>query len=162
MGSFHGAAFDWAAFDVEGAAPIAVPNPLLAGIETQRGGLSLLIDPTTLDLIDSDDGWFIEVADSRTAVMWQLEATYNAWWGDPSSGSRVRAIMRGDDPASAQDLRAEIERALKPLVDEQLLAELAVALDVDEGNASRPVILIQYRDLATNGLVGLAASPLGG
>lgn len=136
---------------------------LLSGANQRSGaGMSWLIDPYTLDLIDSDDGWFVEVDDSRTIVMWQLEAAFNAWWGDPSSGSRIRQLMRGDDPSTGADVRNEVHRALQPLVDEQMIADLDVQLDVDELAPHRPVILIHYRDQATNGLVGLAASPLGG
>lgn len=161
MGAFDSTVFDWTVFDVEGSGAVAT-NPLLAGIETKRGGLNLLIDPTTLDLIDSDDGWFVEVNDSRTAVMWQLEAAYNGWWGDASSGSRIKALLRGDDPATGQDVRNEVLRALQPLVDEQMITDLDVQLETDELAANRPVIMINYRDQATNGLVGLAASPMGG
>ncbi len=138
-------------------------KPLLDGINQHPGNISFLVDPDSLDLMDTDDGWFVETADSRTIVMWQLEATFNAWWGDPASGSRIKAIMRGDDPATAQDLRNEILRALQPLVEDQFIAELGVALEgYDEGAPHRPVILINYRDLAANMLVGLSATPLGG
>lgn len=162
MAAFASTAFDWTAFDVDAGGVVATPNPLLTGAKTQGSGLSLLIDPATLDLIDSDDGWFVEVTDSRTAVMWQLEAAYNGWWGDPTSGSRIRALMHGDDPATGADVRNEVLRALQPLVEEQMIADLDVVLDVDELAPQRPVILINYRDQATNGLVGLAASPIGG
>lgn len=151
-------------------APPAASSPssssaaaLVDGVkQLPRGSLNFLIDPDTLDLIDSDDGWFVESPDSRTIVMWQLESTFNAWWGDPSSGSRIRALLRGDDPATGEDLRNEVVRALQPLVDEQFITDLEIVLDRDELAPQRPVILINYRDQAANGLVGLAATPLGG
>jgi hypothetical protein len=125
-----------------------------------QGALSLVIDPITRDLIDSDDGWFVESTDSRTAVLWQLEATYLAWWGDPTSGSRLRALMRGDVPAIPQDLQDETLRALQPLVDDGIITDLALKLDTDE--ARRNVLILTYRDRASGRPVDLAYVPFGG
>jgi phage gp46-like protein len=124
------------------------------------GSLSLVIDPITRDLIDSADGWFVESTDSRTMVLFQLESTYQAWWGDPTSGSRIRALLRGDEPATAQDVADETLRALQPLVDDGIISDLTVGTDVDE--AKRTVILLTYRDRTSGRPVDLAYVPFGG
>ena len=125
-----------------------------------RGALGFVFDPITRDLIDSPDGWFVEGTDSRSAVLWQLESKYQAWWGGPFDGSRIAGILGGDDPADAQDLRDEVLRALQALVADGILSELAVALDTDQ--AGRVVAILNYRDLASGRLVDLAYVPFGG
>jgi len=125
-----------------------------------QGLLDLAIDPITRDLIDAPDGGFVETADSRSAVIAQLESEYLAWWGSPFDGSRIREILSGDDPADAQMLSDEVLRALQPLVAEGIISEIDVDLDVDE--AGRVVVLINYRDQASGGLIDLAYVPFGG
>jgi hypothetical protein len=119
--------------------------------------LSLVIDPITRDLIDTPDGWFQEATDSRTEVMWQLESTLNTWWGDASSGSRVRSLISGEDPGDALAVRDEVLRALQPLVVDGIISELVVTNDVDE--SKRVVILINYRDRSSGSLVDLNYVP---
>ncbi len=127
---------------------------------TGPGALELVFDPVTRDLIDAPNGWFVESTDSRSTVLWQLESRYQAWWGSPFDGSRIAAIITGDDPATAQDLRDEVLRAMQALVSAGILSDLAVALDTDE--AGRVVILLNYRDRASGRLVDLAYVPFGG
>lgn len=124
------------------------------------GSLSLVIDPITRDLIDSADGWFVEGTDSRTMVLFQLESTYGAWWGDPTAGSRIRAIISGEDPGGAQELVDETLRALQPLVDDGIISDLFVRSDLDE--AKRTVLLLTYRDRTSGRPVDLAYVPFGG
>lgn len=124
------------------------------------GALSLVIDPITRDLIDSADGWFVEATDSRTMVLFQLESTYAAWWGDPTAGSKIRSVIRGEDPGGAQDVVDETLRALQPLVVDGIISDLTVRTDVDE--AKRAVILITYRDRTSGRPVDLAYVPFGG
>ncbi len=127
---------------------------------TGAGALELVFDPIMRDLIDAPDGWFVEGTDSRSTVLWQLESRYQAWWGSPFDGSRIAAILSGDDPATAQDLRDEVLRAMQALVSAGILSDLAVALDTDE--AGRVVIILNYRDRASGRLVDLAYVPFGG
>jgi hypothetical protein len=119
-----------------------------------------VFDPVTRDLIDSPDGWFVEGTDSRSAVLWQLESHYEAWWGSPFDGSRIAAILRGDDPATPQDLHDEALRAMQALVNEGVISELTVGLDTDQ--AGRVVVILNYRDRASGRLVDLAYVPFGG
>lgn len=136
-------------------APAASPIVNLA-----IGALELVFDPVTRDLIDAPDGWFVEGTDSRSVVLWQLESRYQAWWGSPFDGSRIQDILRGDDPATAQDLRDEVLRAMQALVSAGIISDLAVALDTDD--VGRVVIVLNYRDRASGRLVDLAYVPLGG
>lgn len=134
-------------------------GPTGGGVLAQ-GALNLVIDPITRDLIDTDDGWFLESTDSRTTVLWQLEAAYQAWWGDSTSGSRVHAIIRGEEPATPEDVRDEALRALQELVADGIISDLAVVLDTDE--AGRVALILNYRDRASGNLVDLAYVPFGG
>lgn len=124
------------------------------------GALELVFDPVTRDLIDAPDGWFVEGTDSRSAVLWQLESHFQAWWGSPFDGSRIAAILSGDDPATPQDLRDEALRALQVLVNAGIISDLAVALDTDE--SGHVVVILNYRDRASGRLVDLAYVPFGG
>jgi hypothetical protein len=128
-------------------------------VSSATGALELVFDPLTRDLIDAPDGWFVESTDSRSAVLWQLESHYEAWWGSPFDGSRIVAILRGDDPATAQDLRDEVLRAMQALVTDGLISELTVGLDTDE--AGHVVVILNYRDQASGRLVDLAYVPFG-
>ena len=129
-------------------------------VSSAIGALELVFDPLTRDLIDAPDGWFVEGTESRSTVLWQLESLYQRWWGSPFDGSRIRDILSGDDPATPQDLRDEVLRAMQALVDDGIVSELAVALDQDEGG--RVVVIINYRDRASGRLVDLAYVPFGG
>lgn len=139
--------------------PAPVPPPAVAN-PGATGALEFVFDPITRDLIDSPDGWFVEGTDSRSTVLWQLESRYQAWWGSPFDGSRIAEIISGDDPATPQDLRDEVLRAMQALVDAGIVSDLAVALDTDEGG--RVVIILNYRDRASGRLVDLAYVPFGG
>jgi len=129
-------------------------------VNPATGALDLVFDPVTRDLIDAPDGGFVEGTDSRTAVLWQLESELGAWWGSPPDGSRIRAIVAGDEPATAIDLQDEALRALQALIDEGLISELHVALDTDDGG--RVAIVLAYRDRSSGRLVDLAYVPFGG
>jgi hypothetical protein len=129
-------------------------------VNPATGALDLVFDPKTRDLIDAPDGGFVEGTDSRTAVLWQIECIAAAWWGSPPDGSRVRAIISGDEPATAEDLRDEILRALQALVEEGIISELQVTLDTDENG--HVVIAVNYRDRSSGRLVDLSYVPFGG
>lgn len=151
------------------ASPLAMP---LGGVpsvlaptnprppEDTRTGLSLVIDPITRDLIDADDGWFVESTDSRTAVLFQLESWFAAWWGDPPSGSRNHELLQRDERPTGDELRDEALRALQPMVAEGIISDLAVALDRDDNGGT--VVALNYRDLASGRLVDLTYVPFGG
>lgn len=161
MGGFDAGGFDAGGFDT-GVVAATGPSPIDRGGELANAALDLVIDPLTRDFIDTADGAWLQSADSRTAVLFQLETHYLSWWGDPFAGSRIREILAsGDDiPVGANALRDETLRALQPLVDDGLISDLTVELDKDEN--SRTTVLISYTDRASGRLVDLAYVPFGG
>lgn len=159
--AFENTAFENTAFEVAAAAAAVKVSPVIdRGGELANAALDLVIDPLTRDLIDADDGGFVESADSRTAVLFQLQSIYLAWWGDPFSGSRIREILSGEAPGGAQEVRDEALRALQVLVDEGIISDLGVDTDTDENG--RAVIVLGYTDRASGRRVDLAYVPFGG
>lgn len=124
-----------------------------------QGLLDLAFDPLSRDLVDSDDGAWVETTDSRTAVIFQMESKVNAWWADATQGSRIRQLLEsGDgDPVSVVELVDEVKRCLQDLVDDGIITDLSVSLNTDEAN--RPVILMMYRDRSTGHPVDLQYVP---
>lgn len=126
-----------------------------------RGLLDLAFDPLTRDLVDAPDGALVETTDSRTAVLFQLEAQLDAWWADPTQGSRIALMLssaQGEaEAATITDVVDEVKRCLQPLVDDGILIDLSVALDRDE--AGRPAVIINYRDRSTGTPVDIAYVP---
>lgn len=137
--------------------PGSTGDPVASTRAELEGLLDLAFDPLTRDLVDADDGGLVETTDSRTAVVWQMECRYDAWWGDATQGSRIRQLLRGEIPGDITDLVDEVKRCLQPLVNEGVITDLAVSLDEDE--AKRPVILMLYRDRSTGSLVDIAYVP---
>lgn len=123
------------------------------------GALDLQIDPITRDLIDTDDGVWLESNDSRTGVLFQLESTYAAWWADARSGSRIKAIIRDPGLGGVNEIVDETRRALQLFVDDGVISDLVVASDRDEGG--RVAVLLSYRDRASARPVDLAYVPMG-
>ena len=124
----------------------------------------MFLDPETLDFTDEDDGAWREIDDSRTAVRAILDIRFNEWCGNPSDGSRLRAMLEAQDPPPLpEDLVAEAERALRVLVNESLISSLVVRLDEDPSSPSGRVVLVaSYVDLASGRPVDVVYSPFGG
>lgn len=141
--------------------PGASGLPVNSTTQQLQGLLDLAFDPLTRDCVDAADGSLVETTDSRSAVLFQMQADLNAWWADPTQGSRIRAMLsaeRGDgEPVTVEDLVDEVKRCLQLLVDEGVIVDLVVKLDVDE--AKRPVILMLYRDRSTGTPVDIAYIP---
>ena len=117
-------------------------------------------DPRTRDYVDTEDGAWSEVTDSRTSVLMQLESRLNEWAGDETAGSLIRAKLESGDPVSAGELRDEALRALQVLVGDGTLADLVVTIDEDE--VGRVVIGLVYRDRATARRLEQLIIPFGG
>lgn len=87
--------------------------------------LDFTTDPATLDLVDSDDGWFEEDETASSAVVCQLTHELDEWVGDPTAGQRFKAgIALGDTEDAEQFLVVEAERALGVLEDEGLISNI--------------------------------------
>lgn len=123
--------------------------------------LDFKIDPTTGDLVESEDGWFEEVDSSETAVYMALFHRYNEWWGDPDAGSRLHlAHDQGDGIAGRAFLEQETQRAVAPLVAEGYIAD--VTSKATRTQVGRIVVELSYRDLKSGQAVELELSPFGG
>lgn len=122
--------------------------------------LSFVIDPITRDLIETSDGWFQESTDSRTMVLWQLEATFATWWGDSTSGSRCKQLISGENPGDIVAVKDEALRALQLLVNDGIISQLSASTDVDE--TGRSVVVLNYYDASSGSFVDLAYVPFGG
>lgn len=123
-------------------------------------GTDIEIDLATRDYIDDGAGGWLESENSRAAVLCQLECRYGEWPGDPDSGSRIGAMMESGDPVEPEALRDEALRCLQALVDAAIISDLVVELDQDQ--AGRPTLILNYRDRTTGNPVDVAYSPWGG
>lgn len=122
--------------------------------------LDLVIDPLTRDFVDTDDGGWLEADDSRTAVLLQLAESADAWWAEPRVGSRVPELLTRAEPATAEEFRDEVARALQVLVDEHVIAELSVAITHEE--TGRVQLELAYTDVGSGSRVDDLTIPLGG
>lgn len=122
--------------------------------------LDLDLDPITRDFIDTADGLWEEASDSRTAVFWQLEERAGeSWHGDPT-GSRLAELLEREEPATAEELRDEVLRALQLLVDEAVITDLVVA--IGDASVGRAQIDLAYTDVASGRRVDRLLVPFGG
>ena len=122
--------------------------------------LDLAIDPATRDLVDTDDGLWLETADPKSAVLWQVEQRADEWWVSDGTGSRVKALLEREQPCTAAELVDETKRTLQLLVDELLIADLEVRLVDEDGD--RVTITISYTDIASGTRIDQSVVPYGG
>jgi len=156
-----------------GAAGIGTPAVIsgsLSSIATGRSDLGAnldqLIDPLTLDYVDTDDGEWLETADSRTMVMCQIEMRLGEDFAAPDDGTRIKALLEDPDfIVTPAVVVAETRRALQVLVDAGIIGELDFGATEDtHGNmivdeAGRFVLALSWRDLASGSPVDLVYSP---
>ena len=121
------------------------------------------IDPQTRDFVDAPDGSWVEDPTSTTAVLCQLDGEEGLWWGDPTAGSKNKAILRSDLPTAPQ-LVDSTTRALKAMAQAGLISDATVVENkADESNVlGLGDLFITWRDRATNRPADLAYAPLGG
>jgi hypothetical protein len=125
----------------------------------EGGLLDMALDPITLDYIDTDDGEWLEVSDSRTMVMIQLEQRLGESWESPGDGTSIQAELEEGDPVTPEFIAAEYERALALLVQDGLIADVVIAPVRDDfGNpivdeAGRFLMNVSWRDLPTGSIV---------
>lgn len=106
-------------------------------------------DPITGDWAMTADLVRTELGD--TAVLHQLAAHYDAWWGDPEVGSLLHQRDRYTvDPSGA--IAAEIERSLGVLVGDRLIADLVVSA-VEVGGDGRVEARTAYRLVEADAIV---------
>lgn len=153
-GAFDSGAFDPGAFDTSGAGAIEVQRVLTKAVDGVL--LDMHLDPVTLDYVDTDDGEWLEVADSRTLVMIQLEQRLGESWESPGDGTEIKAELESGDPVTPEFVAADTARALQLLVADGHIADLVVGPVRDQNGdptvdeTGRFILKVSWRDLASN------------
>ncbi len=124
------------------------------------GLLDMLLDPVSLDFVDTEDGEFLETADSRTIVMMMIEIRLGESFSDPGDGTRIKALLESGDPVTADIVIAETLRAMQILVDAGIISDI----DAKAGSTvdGRFEVQLTWRDLASGSPVDLAYEPFQG
>lgn len=124
------------------------------------GSLDQLIDPVTLDYVDTDNGEWSETADSRTLVMCMLEMRLGKSYSAPRDGTAIKELLERGEPVTPSIVVAETDRAMSLLVTEGLIEDVTIATDKDE--TGRFVLVLHWRDLANGSPVDLVYAPFQG
>lgn len=119
----------------------------------------ILIDPRTLDFVDTADGEWEEVDDSRTAVMCQLDAREGTWWGDPRSGSRNKEIMESELP-TVGDLLDSTKRAMQALQAGGVITTSQISILEEDNARGYASLYIAWVDRKSTRPADLAYSPI--
>jgi hypothetical protein len=120
------------------------------------GALDMYLDPITLDYVDTDDGEWLEVPDSRTIVLIQLEQRLGDSWESPGDGTAIKARLEDGEPVTPEFVQSETERAMQVLVSAGVISDLTVGPITDATGAyttdddGRFVLQTSWRDLASN------------
>lgn len=133
-------------------------------IVAEGTALDFVFDPSTRDLIESDDGWFVESSDTRTPVLFELEDDFNTWWGEARRGSRLRQMLKSGEPLNPEDVRDELLRCMQLFVSEGMIEDLLVSIDEEDlGNGKRrTVFVIDYTDRLSGTPQSATLIPMGG
>ena len=124
------------------------------------GALDQLLDPITLDYVDTDGGDWQETADSRTLVMCMLEMRLGKSYSAPQDGTAIKDLLERGEPVTAAVVIADTDRAMAILVAEGLIEDVTIATDTDE--VGRFVLVLHWRDLASGSPVDLVYAPFQG
>jgi hypothetical protein len=120
----------------------------------------MLIDPVTLDYVDTDDGEWQETADSRTLVMCMLEMRLGSSYSAPADGTEIKAMLERGDPVTPEIVIADVSRAMGILAADGIVEDVTVGTDTDE--SGRFVLVLHWRDLASGSPVDLVYVPFQG
>lgn len=128
-----------------------------------------VVDPLTYDFIETEDGEWLETADSRSIVLCQLEIELGASIDTPGDGTRVRAQLENEDgePVTTGFVEAEYRRALGVLEGLGTIAQVQINGRDENGDqledeSGRAAFEITYIDQASGSPVDLVYRPLGG
>lgn len=124
------------------------------------GSLDQLIDPVTLDYVDTPDGEWEETADSRSLVMIMLEMRLGKSYSAPGDGTEIKDLLERGEPVTPAVVVADVERAMSILVADGILEDVTVGTDTDE--TGRFVLVLHWRDLASGSPVDLVYAPFQG
>lgn len=125
------------------------------------------IDPATLDYVDTDDGEWLETADTRTIMMIQLEVRLGTDITAPADGTRIKAMLETGDPVTPEVIVAESLSAAQVLVDAGDISDVSATMVDEAGRAllddeGRPVVAMAWRDLQSGSPVDLRYAPFQG
>lgn len=144
--------------------PALAPDPgtaadyLFATLQSQTGGLlDLVIDPTTLDYVDTENGDWLETADSRTLVMCMIELELDGDIYTPEDGTRIKALQRERDGAVLdEEIVAEVRRVLQVVADAGIISDSSVT---SQRVAGELVVDCNWTDVASGSPVDLTYKP---
>lgn len=162
--------------------PFSLPSPLGSGFSfvPSPGGTPLslldatplgplgqsdqLIDPTTGDYVDTDNGEWAETADSRPTMLIMLEMELGASPYDPRDGTTLRARMRDGDPVTPEEIESETRRAGGILQAASIIADFTVSIRDPRGQllrdqSGRLLVQTSWRDLASGSPIDLLLQP---
>lgn len=149
--------------------PVATPPSITqsATPRTLRGGaLDMLLDPVTLDFIDTPDGEWRETADSRTIVLIMLETELARSYSAPGDGTRLKEFFEAGEPVTASFVESEYRRAMRILEAAGVITDFTMRSVDDKGNllvdarTGRFTPELHWIDLATGSPVDLVYAPL--
>jgi hypothetical protein len=121
--------------------------------------LDVVLDPVTLDYVDTEDGEWLETADSRAMVQCELDIELEADIYIPNSGSRIRRMIEDGTPLD-EELAAETRRALQVLADEEgAITDVTVSHQRDADGTL--LIDCGWRDVASGLPLDLRYQPFG-
>lgn len=130
----------------------SVPTPT---VRTRLGGLyDQLLDPMTLDFIDTPDGEWEETADSRTIVLIMLEMRLGRSYSAPNDGTRIHELLEDGEPVTVSTVEAECRRAMGILQNAGDITDFSMVSTDDDGNPrvdnrGRFSPELRYTDLAS-------------
>lgn len=135
-----------------GGTPLSALDATPAG--DLAGRLDQLIDPTTGDYVDTDNGEWAETADSRTMMLLQIEIEHGASPFTPGDGTTLKARARDGTPVTPEEIQAETLRAGGVLQSAGIVADLDVQIRDSQGRllrdqSGRLLVVTSWRDLAS-------------
>lgn len=139
-------------------APGTAASALLATVRSLNGPLlDLVLDPVTLDYVDTEDGDWLETADSRTLVMCMIEIELDGDYFTPEDGSRIKAMIREREGAVLdEEIVAEVRRVLQVVVSAGVISDASVSF---RREGSELGIECNWTDVASGSPVDLNYHP---
>lgn len=157
-------------FDTEEAAEAAAGTELITRAGVAGAVLDQFLDPITLDFVDTDDGEWLETADSRTIVIIMIEMRLGKSYSSPADGTRIAAAFEDGEPVTTGFVVTEITRAMGILEAAGVLTDFSIRV-TEDGTADGQVLVdetgrftpeLRWIDLATGSPVDLVYAPFGG
>ncbi len=160
-------AFQLDAFQTDGVVAVSTATVPIVTPRSLRGALlDQVLDPFTLDYIDTDDGEWLETADSRSIVLIMFETELEQSYSAPGDGTRIREWFERGEPVTVAFVESEYRRAAAILEAAGILTDFSIRSTDDEGNVlldprtGRYTPELHWTDLATGSPVDLAYAPI--